>query len=174
VAPVAGWNGRHGRDVQRLVWAVNDPDHVIATTFPKLASNVLVTQWRQRNALLVSAKCGLAGRHGQYVLVMLAKCAAMDHDLVSVVALVSLESRVAAETQSKRAHVLLARVSGASGTRRLFARQSNPDAALAQRLTHVHATEDQACVQAPHRKRKCVNSTRVLASPSGEIGQLAQ
>lgn len=106
VAPVAGWNGQHGRDVQLLVWAVNGPDHVIVITLPKLVNNVLAVRWRPRNALLVSVKYGPVGKPGQHVLATLAKCAVMDHVLVSVLVLVSLANQVAAGTQSKRAHAL--------------------------------------------------------------------
>jgi len=123
---------------------------------------------------LVSAKYGLAGNHGQHVLVALVKCAATDHVLVFAVVLVSLANRVAAETRLKRAHVLLERANGANGTKRPYARQSNPDAALAQRLIRDPAMEDQACARAPHRKRKCVSSTHVLAFLIGESGRLAR
>merc|ERR1712147_486195 len=58
------------------------------------------------DALLVSVKYGPVGKPGQYVLATLAKCAVMDHVLVSVVVLVSLANQVAAGTQSKRAHAL--------------------------------------------------------------------
>lgn len=123
---------------------------------------------------LVSAKCGLAGNHGQRVLVPLVKCAATDHVLVFAVVLVSLASRVAAETRLKRAHVLLERANGANGTKRPYARQSNPDAALAQRLIRDPAMADQVCALAPHRKRKCVSSTHVLAFLIGRSGRLAR